>query len=156
MVMIAAPKIVQAKGLLTAMIHLTIPKADIQKEMGPGIAEVRAAVAGQGIAVTGPWLTHHLRMDPNTWDFEICVPVASPVTPTGRVTPGKWPAGKVVRTVYHGGYEGLGQAWGELGAWIDAAGLTPAEDLWEVYLVDPGSDPEPSNWQTELNRPLRG
>ncbi len=152
--MIDTPKIVQTKAQLTAMIHLTIPKADIQKEMGPGIEEVKAAVAKQGIAITGPWLTHHLKMDPEVWDFEICVTVASAVSPTGRVKPGNWPAGKAARTVYHGGYEGLGPAWGELGKWIKEKGLAPAEDLWEVYLVDPGSDPEPSKWQTELTRPL--
>ena len=137
------------------MIHLTIPRADIQKEMGPGIAEVKAAVARQGIKVTGPWLTHHLRMDPEVWDFEICVTVATTVSAEGRVKPGKWPAGKVARTVYHGGYEGLGQAWGEFGAWIKAQGLTPAEDIWEVYLVDPEITPEPSKWQTELTKPLK-
>jgi hypothetical protein len=30
-----------------------------------------AAVAAQGIAPAGPWFTHHLRMDPATFDFEI-------------------------------------------------------------------------------------
>jgi effector-binding domain-containing protein len=154
--MIDTPKVVQTKAQITAMIHLTIPKADIQKEMGPGIEEVKATVAKQGIAVTGPWLTHHLRMDPKVWDFEICVTVASPVTPAGRVKPGTWPAGKAARTVYHGDYEGLGQAWGELGDWVKEKGLSPAADLWEVYLVDPGTEPEPSKWQTELTRPLRG
>jgi effector-binding domain-containing protein len=154
--MIDTPKVVQTEARLTAMIHLTIPKADIQKEMGPGIQEVKATVARQGIEVTGPWLTHHLRIDPKVWDFEICVTVARPVTPAGRVKPGKWPAEKVARTVYHGGYEGLGQAWGEFSAWVEDQGLTPAEDFWEVYLVDPETTPDPSKWQTELTKPLLG
>jgi effector-binding domain-containing protein len=154
--MIDTPKITQTNVLHTAMIHLTVPRDEIQKVMGPGIAEVNAAVAAQGIKVAGPWLTHHLKMDPKVWDFEICVPVASPVSATGRVKPGKLPASKVARTVYHGPYEGLGEAWGELGAWIKAQGLKPAEDLWEVYAIDPGSEPDPSKWQTELNRPLKG
>ena len=54
-----------------------IPRAEIQKVMGPGYREVMAAVAAQGIAPVGPWFTHHLRMDPDTFDFEIGVPVAS-------------------------------------------------------------------------------
>ena len=120
--MIDTPKVTQTTAQLTAMIHLTVPRAEIQKVMGPGLDEVKAAVAAQGIAVTGPWLTHHLKMDPKVFDFEICVPVASPVSATGRVKPGKLPASKVARTVYHGGYEGLGEAWGELGKWIKAQG----------------------------------
>jgi effector-binding domain-containing protein len=154
--MIDTPKITQTKVQHTAMIALTVPRNEIQKVMGPGIDEVKAAVAAQGITVTGPWLTHHLKMDPKVFDFEICVPVASQVTAKGRVKPGTLPASKVARTIYHGPYEGLGEAWGEFGAWIQAQGLKPAEDLWEVYVIDPGSESDPSKWQTELNRPLKG
>ncbi len=154
--MIDTPKVTRTAAQPTAMIHLTIPREDVRKVMGPGIDEVRAATAAQGVAVTGPWLTHHLRMDPKVFDFEICVPVASPVSPAGRVKPGKLPASRVARTVYHGGYEGLGEAWGELGKWITAQGLKHAEDLWEVYVTDPAANPDPSTWRTELNWPLVG
>ena len=61
---------------------------------------------------------------------------------------------KVARTVYQGGYEGLGGAWGELMRWIEAQGHTAATDLWECYLAGPESGPDPSAWRTELNRPL--
>ena len=44
---------------------------------------------------------------------------------------------KVARTIYHGGYDGLGAAWGELDAWIAAHGHTPAVDLWECYAAGP-------------------
>jgi effector-binding domain-containing protein len=154
--MIDEPTIARTSEQLTAMVRITIPRAEIQKAMGPGINEVKAAIAAQGIATAGPWLTHHLRMDPKVFDFEICVPVKSPVSATGRVKPGRLPAARVARTVYHGPYEGLGAAWGEFGDWIKAKGLNPAEDLWEVYTVDPESNPDPSSWRTELNRPLRG
>ena len=68
--------------------------------------------------------------------------------------PGTLPAVKVARTVYQGGYEGLGGAWGELMRWIEAQGHTAATDLWECYLAGPESGPDPSAWRTELNRPL--
>ena len=152
--MIDTPRITQTREQLTAMVHITVPRAEIQKVMGPGIEEVKAAIAAQGIATAGPWLTHHLTMDPKVFDFEVCVPVKSPVSAAGRVKPGRLPAGKVARTVYHGPYEGLGAAWSEFGEWIKAKGLRPADDLWEVYTVDPGSNPDPSKWRTELNRPL--
>jgi effector-binding domain-containing protein len=152
--MIDTPKITNSPAQLMAFIHLTVPRTEIQKVMGPGISEVQAAISAQGIAATGPWFTHHLKMDPKVFDFEICVPVASAISAAGRVKPGQLPAARVVRTVYHGPYEGLGEAWGELGAWIKAKGLTPAEDLWERYVVDPSSNPDPSAWRTELNRPL--
>jgi effector-binding domain-containing protein len=152
--MIDTPKITTTEALTTAMIHVTGPRSEIQKVMGPGIQELQAALDAQGIKATGPWFTHHLRMDPKVFDFEICLPVAAPVAAAGRVKPGKLPATKVARTVYHGPYEDLGAAWGELGAWIKAQGLTPADDLWECYVAGPESGPDPAKWRTELNRPL--
>lgn len=154
--MIETPQITQSDALQTAYIHLTIPRDEIQEVMGPGIGEVMAAIAAQGIAPAGPWFTHHLKMDPEIFDFEICVPVSSPVTPVGRVQAGQLPAAKVARTVFHGNYDGLGDAWGEFTDWIEAQGHKQAQDLWECYVKGPESSPNPADWRTELNRPLLG
>ncbi|MNK58909.1 Bacterial transcription activator, effector binding domain [compost metagenome] len=154
--MIDDPQIVQTPTQLTAYIHLDVPRDEIQEVMGPGIGEVMAALSAQGIAPAGPWFTHHLKMDPERFDFEICVPVAVPVTPVGRVKPGTLPAAKVAQTTYHGAYEGLGEAWGSFMDWIEAQGLTPAPDLWECYIAGPESSENPADWRTVLNRPLIG
>jgi effector-binding domain-containing protein len=151
---IDTPRITQTAGLLTAFVHLTVPRGDIRNVMGPGLGEVRAAIAAQGIVATGPWFTHHLKMEPGIFDFEICVPVAAPIDPVGRVKPGQWPVTTVARTIFHGDYGGLGAAWGEFNAWIAAKGYTPRPDLCECYLAGPESGTDPSGWRTELSRPL--
>ncbi len=152
--MIDTPQVTQTEAQRTAVIHLTIPRAEIRQVMEPGISELMAAVAAQGMAPTGAWFTHHLKMQPDTFDFEIGVPVPAAVAEAGRVRAGGLPAGKVARTVYQGGYEGLAAAWGELDAWIAANGHTPAPDLWECYVAGPESGTDPAEWRTELNRPL--
>jgi effector-binding domain-containing protein len=152
--MIETPRITQTVAQLTASLHLTVPREEIRNVMGPGLREVREAVAAQGITAVGSWFTHHLRMEPDIFDFEICLPVASPFTTTGRVEAGRWPATTVARTVFHGDYAGLGAAWGEFDVWISGNGYTPRPDLWERYVVGPESGFDPSGWRTELNRPL--
>jgi effector-binding domain-containing protein len=152
--MIDKPRIVETTDQLTAVLHLTVPREEIQTAMGPGVCEVFAAVAAQAIAPAGPWFTHHLRRPTDTFDFEICVPVTRPMTESGRVVPSRWPAMKVVRTVYRGPYEGLGAAWGEFLEWIAANSYQPALDLWERYLAGPESSQDPADWRTELNQPL--
>lgn len=152
--MLDQPTIVQTVTRLTAIIHLTVPRDEIQHVMGPGISEIFAAIAAQGIAPAGPWFTHHRTMHPEFFDFEISVPVAAPVVPMGRVQPGVWPAMKVAQTIYRGGYEGLGDAWGEFNDWIAAHGHRPTPDLWECYVAGPESGSDPAQWCTELNRPL--
>jgi len=152
--MIEAPTVTQTAARLTAVIHVTIPREEIRNVMGPGIGELMTAIAEQGIAPAGPWFTHHFRMDPELFDFEIGVPVESPVTASGRVRASGWPTMKVARAVHHGEYEGLAAAWGELDAWIAAQGFTPAPDLWESYVTGPDANADPASWRTELSRPL--
>src|SRR5450631_4019636 len=110
--MIDPPIITKTMAQLAAVIHLTIPRSQIQSVMGPGLSEIMEAVKAQRIGPAGPWFTHHFKMDPATFDFEICVPVTAPVTPVGRVKAEAFPVVTVARTVYRGGYEGLGTAWG--------------------------------------------
>jgi effector-binding domain-containing protein len=152
--MIDTPQITASAARHTAVIRITVPRADIAKVMGPAIGEVIAAVVAQGVVPAGPVFSHHFRMDPAVFEFEVGVPVPRPIAPAGRVQPGELPAATVARTIYHGHYEGLGAAWGEFGAWIAQNGHTPAQNLWEFYATGPESTPDPAGWCTELNRPL--
>ena len=152
--MIDTPQIVQTEPQLMAYIHITIPRENIREVMGPGLADIHAALAAQGIAASGPWLTHHLHQPTDIFDFEICVPVKQKVAPAGRVKAGNWPTVTVARTVYRGPYEALGVGWGEFQAWIADNGYEAAVDLWERYLSGPESGSDPSQYRTELNRPV--
>jgi effector-binding domain-containing protein len=154
--MIETPRIIQTECQLTAIIHVTVPCEEIRNVMGPALEELRSTMAAQGVAPAGPWFTHHLRRPSDTFDFEVSIPVAKAVAPAERVQPSEWPAMTVARTVYHGNYEGLGDAWGEFLDWIEANGRTPAEDLCEVYTVGPDDNPDPGAWRTELSKPLIG
>jgi effector-binding domain-containing protein len=113
-----------------------------------------AAIAAQGVPPVGAVFAHHLKMNPDIFDFELGVAVAAPVKATGQMKPGQLPSARVARAVYIGPYEGLPAAWGEFNTWMKANGHEQAENLWEVYSVGPQSSPDPANWRTELNRPL--
>lgn len=152
--MIHTPKVVEVSAQHTAVIRLRIPRSEIRSVMGPAFGEVMAAAHAQDIGPAGPLFSHHFQMDPEVFDFEVGVPVDEPVQLVGRVEPSELPACKVARAIYPGPYEGLGAAWGELNAWIETNGYTPAQNLWEVYLAGPDSSPDPDKWLTELNRPL--
>lgn len=152
--MLDNPELIQTSEQLTAVIHLTVPRAEITHVMGPAIAEVLSAIAGQGITPIGPCFSYHLQRPSDIFDFEVGFPVNSSVTPNGRVKMSRLPAAKIVRTTYYGGYEGLGEAWGEFCAWIENNGFSAQDSLWECYTSGPESNPDPTQWRTELNRPL--
>jgi effector-binding domain-containing protein len=147
-------RVIKTMPQLTAFIPIRVAREDVRKVMGPGLAELKATVAAQNVAVVGPWFTHHVRNPAEVFDFEICLPVAASVTPANRVKPGQWSAMNVVQTTYHGGYEGLGAAWGEFIGAIVAAGHTAADGLYESYAVGPDTSNDPSAWRTVLSKRL--
>ncbi|MFO0723081.1 MAG: GyrI-like domain-containing protein [Myxococcota bacterium] len=152
--MIEAPELVELPIQPVARIHLDIPSSEIRSVMGPGIREIYETLGAQGIKPAGAWLTHHLQKPGERFVFEICVPIAGNLKPSGRVEPGNLRATKAARALYTGPYEGLGNAWGQHLRAIEAKGWKTAEDLWEVYLVGPESTQDESKYQTELVRPL--
>ena len=152
--MLENPHVTDTPLLSVAKVPVVTPRDQIQHVMGPAISEVYTAVLAQGRTPVGPWFTHHLRITPELFDFEACVPVDQPVTAVRRVVPGEWPAMRVARAIYQGPYEGLAEAWGRFRAWIAEQGLTGRDDLYERYLVGPESTEDPQAYRTELNQPL--
>ncbi|MSQ02972.1 MAG: AraC family transcriptional regulator [Myxococcales bacterium] len=149
--MLDAPEIITTTAETTAIIRLTIPRAQIHALMGPAIGELFATVSAQRVGPTGPLYSHHLRLDPEVFDFEVGVPVSGEVVPTGRVA-GRVTPGGAARA--HRPYDGLGAAWGAFDRWMVGQGLVGGPDLWECYAKGPESASDPALWQTVLNRPL--
>ena len=145
------PQIAEIDRQLTAFIRLTVARSEIRKVMGPAMAEVRAALAAHNVVPVGPMFTHHFKMDPNVFDFEVGLPVSAPVFGVGRVQNGELPGTKVARTTYRGSYEGLGEAWSEFTDWMIRNGQRPGENLWESYVAGLTPDESPV---TQLNRPV--
>jgi effector-binding domain-containing protein len=152
--MLDTPRILKTTAQPLACIRFNVPAAEVRNIMGPGLGELRETLRTQGVTPVGPWLNHHLKMPSRVFEFELAVPVAAPITPAGRVVNSELPATTVARTIYRGPYEGLAAAWGEFQAWIVAQGRTPAPWLWETYATGPADSSDPSQWQTELTRPL--
>ncbi len=153
--MIDDPVMTHIDAQLTAVIHLTIPREECMTMMRPAIQELLAALQTQGITPVGALFSHHLKLPSAIFDFEIGIPVNQPVTAAKRVKPSTLPACKIAQTVYHGGYEGLGEAWGKFKAWIEDKGYPQRDDLWESYLAGPETSADSKTWRTALYQPLR-
>lgn len=154
--MIEPPSIVHLAPRPAAVIRFTIPRNEISAVMGPAIGELIACLTGQGLMPAGPVYSHHFRLDPDVFDFEVGVPVAGDFEPEGRVLAGSTPSGKAAMTTLHGSYDGLPEGWGEFHQRILSAGMPLAGDFWECYAEGPESGGDPSQWRTELYMALKG
>ena len=148
--MLDALTIVETQARPAAVIKLKIPKAEIAKVMGPAMQELMALIPSGAITPTGPIFSHHFKTEPASWEFEVGIPVTGTVKGAGRVVAGSLPAKRVIRTIYRGGYEQLGAAWGEFTELVKARSQPTTGEFWEIYLTGPETDPDPKRWTTEL------
>jgi effector-binding domain-containing protein len=72
----------------------------------------------------------------------------------GRIKSGTLPGGEVVSTVHVGAYDHLPDAGAALAAWAEAHGRAATGPNWELYVTDPGVEPDPTQWKTEVIKPL--
>jgi effector-binding domain-containing protein len=149
--MITSPEVTTITEQLAATIHLVITGRDMPKYMDPAIQEILQVLADQGMRPAGPMFSYHHRRPSDTFDFEIGFPVAKTVNEAGRVQNSALPAAKVVRAVYRGPYERLGDAWRELQDWVRERKLPEDGRFFERYLNNPDEVKDPKDYRTELN-----
>lgn len=65
------------------------------------------------------------------------------------------PAGKAVQMNYYGGYSGLGNAHGEIDAYLKSNNLMQGEPVIEEYVTDPGMSPDSTKWLTRIIYPVK-
>ena len=136
-------------------IRATTSMEEIKQVIGALFGEVMEYLSGIGLAPAGMPFTIYHEMDAERLEMECGMPVASPVEGTERVRPGELPAGKVATVTHMGPYEQLGQTWSALMKWMEEEGLQPACAPWEVYVTDPGEEPDQSKWRTDIFFPVR-
>ncbi len=109
----------------------------------------------QGVKPTGPPFTrYHSTSDIQNLELEAGFTVSAPLAGEGRVVPGLLPGGDVIATDHFGRYEDLPNAGAALDAWLGAHRRTAAGPNWEYYWTDPGAEPDPAKWRTEVLKPL--
>lgn len=149
--MITPPELTTTTEQVTASIHLVIPAMEMGRYMDPAIQELIKVITEQGVSITGPMFSYHHRRPSDTFDFEIGFPVSRSVQEQGRVKNSTLPAAKVVRAVYQGPYDHLGEAWRALQSWVREQQLPESGRFYECYLNNPDEVKDPKDHRTELN-----
>jgi effector-binding domain-containing protein len=144
-----------------AAIPATVAMSRISAAVDEAFPELFGWLAGQGIAPVGPPLIRYLVIDmAGELQLELGVPVAAPVTASGRVQPGVLPEGRYAVLRHTGPYDGLAASNAALLQWAQEKGI--AFDTWETaggeawrcraehYLTDPSQAPDPAKFETDV------
>ena len=136
-------------------IRSTTGMDKLAQSMGPLFGEVHGHILQNGQAPNGMPLAIYHSMDGDTVDLECAIPVASPIAGTDRIRAGELPAGTAATVTHVGPYDDLPQTWAALTEWMKSQGLEAAGAPWEVYVTDPGAEPDQSKWRTDIFFPVR-
>jgi effector-binding domain-containing protein len=150
----SGPELVTVEPATTAVVRGVVPVTELPGFFDRSFGALAQTLAAQQIAITGPAFALYRGPLAETADLEVGFTTATAVHADGDVTPGSLPGGTVARLIHAGGFDALSESWQRLRAWIDAAGLTPAQPIWEVYLTEPTPDMDPADLRTELNWPV--
>ncbi len=137
-----------------AVIRVDVPVDELPAAIGEALQQIAQAMAGAGVALSGPPFTRYHAFGQPEVSAEIGFPVMRPAPSVGRVEPVRLPGGRVASVVHKGPYETIDQTYDHLQRALDASGLHPTGPMWEVYWTDPQTEPDSSNWRTEILVPL--
>jgi len=137
-----------------ASVRLTIKPTEVSKTLSGVLIEVMKYLGKAGVTPTGPPFSRYHRMGPDELDLEAGMPVSKPVPGEGRIKGSELPGGRIAVTWHVGNYDKLPETHALLEAWIKKQTLKSRGGAWEVYWTDPGLEPNPEKWKTQIFWPV--
>ncbi|WP_426319874.1 GyrI-like domain-containing protein [Microbacterium sp. E-13] len=154
--MTAEIEVAERAETLTAGMRRTVPMHALTEFFSHALSETIRVLTAQGLQPSGPPFGKYYGMPGTTVDVEAGFPVAAPVAADGEVAAGTLPGGQVVEAVHVGPYETMASTYTDIERFFAARGWTPGDVMWESYLSDPGSEPDPRTWRTLITWPRAG
>lgn len=137
-----------------ASVRLECDATKVSETLAVVYGEVMGAVSSQGGEIVGPPFSRYHEIKDGKIDLEAGMPVKQAIEASGRVKPGELPAGRAAMTWHVGSYHELQQSYDRLSAWMKTEKLAPRGGFWETYWTDPGLEPDPSTWRTQIHWPV--
>ena len=139
----------------TAVVTASAAPDAIGESMAQVLPKAFEAVAKSSATPAGPPFARYFSFGGATIEYEGGVPVAAPFVGDGEVKPSELGGGEAAVAMHLGSYDTISDTWGALSKWVENQGRKPAGPGWESYLTDPGEEPDPSKWVTEVYLPVR-
>jgi effector-binding domain-containing protein len=145
----------EVSPMTIAVIRNKVKAGEIGEILGKSYGEIQAYIAKHGAKMTGSPMAITLAWDSLSWDFEAAIPIDKEIPGNDKIQIKKSYAGKVIYAEYTGPYTGTYQAYTDLDVYQKKKGYTEAGGPWEVYVTDPGMEPDTSKWITEIYFPVK-
>lgn len=134
-------------------VRSTTELSNISATLGTSYAAIMQSMGKQKLNPSGaPFAIYHTA--PPVFDVEAGIPVDRPGKEDGGVKAGKRMAGRACQVKFFGAYEKTAEAHAAIDRYIQQHGLKMAGSPLEVYVTDPGMQPDTSQWETDILYPI--
>jgi len=145
-----AVKIIEVAEQQVASIRAKVKISEIGQTLGVILPEVMGYVTESDAGIAGPPFSRYHSFGAATVDLEAGIPVANPIEGTDRIKSRTLPGGKVAMTWHIGDYHRIPKAYKRIEKWMKKNKIEDGGARWEVYWTDPGREPDPKKWRTQV------
>ncbi|WP_051799274.1 helix-turn-helix domain-containing protein [Catenuloplanes japonicus] len=156
----AVPLDISIRDLATThalVIRRRVTRDEIATALSESLPAVFDYAQRHGLAVAGPPFARYPEVGMGSLVIEGGITVVEP--PSTALTDGieaiVIPAGRAAVTIHRGPYDSLPESYQQIEKWMRDQDLSAAGAPWETYLTDPGEQPDPALWETEIVQPVR-
>lgn len=154
--MSAAVTLVTLQPRPALVMRATVAAGEIAAKLAEILPQVRKFAQSKGATPAGPPFAYYLAWNTDgTTDLEAGFPLTSAVAGEDPIEAVTLPGGEAAMLVHTGSHDKLGDVHAELGAWVRANRRQTAGPVWESYVTDPGANPDPAAWTTEVYWPVK-
>lgn len=131
--------------------------ANFSAKLGENYGQIVAYMNANNIDFAGMPLTQWFTFDETgTSIYTAGIPVASGTAAGDGMEIVTIPAGSAYKYVHMGAYEETEAAHNAINQYMYSTGNLPTGAPWEIYVTDPGMEPDTSKWVTEIWYPIAG
>jgi effector-binding domain-containing protein len=135
-------------------IKATVNSDEVGAKLGEFFPRLIDCVINSGIDMMGPPYSKYYSWDPEgETEMEAGITVSGEAECEG-VEYIELPACKVVTCMHVGPYEEIGEVYDDIQEYITENGMKINGAVWEVYLTDPSSEPDPEKYRTQVYFPV--
>lgn len=139
---------------ITATVESSNSEA-IGNAMGESYGKLTAYIGAENREMQGMPFAIYTSYDETSITMVCALPVNTEgMTGTEEIEIGEIPEGKSVKAIHQGPYETLNLTHTAVDEFMKANGLQPGGAPYEIYITDPGLEPDPSKWITWVVYPL--
>lgn len=148
-------KIVEISPIMYIGKRLKVNAAEIGPAMGKAYKEIIDYLSKEEIKVSGKPFSIYYNSESDDFDILAALPIENEIESAINFETGVLPAGHAAMISHFGNYINLPATYHIIRDWLEDENYQIIGNSWEVYISDPGSEPDSTKWETQIFFPIR-